>query len=243
MASLSGTDPWRAYPLIVRYRFGLEALDDLHLPAYAGSTWRGLLGHGLRRAVCVTHQPRCDGCLLVGTCLYSTLFESPAPSEAARRFTSIPHPFILALDGPGPRRVLPGQLVSVGVNLVGEAHHAVPYLIHGLNLAGQRGVGAAQGRFRVASVHQELKLGENAWEPVYDVGTAAYRRLPVAPFQIPPTPDRIVLKTITPLRIKRDGRLVVPRTFQAGDLLYHLGSRLATLQAFYREGGGPPISR
>ncbi|MFZ0257353.1 MAG: CRISPR system precrRNA processing endoribonuclease RAMP protein Cas6, partial [Gammaproteobacteria bacterium] len=229
---------------IVRYRFRLEAFDDLHFPAYPGSTWRGLLGHGLRRAVCVTHQPRCDGCLLAGTCIYSTLFESPAPSEAARRrFTSIPHPFILALDRPGPRRVLSRQFVSVGVNLVGEANNAVPYLIHALNLAGQRGIGTAQGRFRVASVHQEPKLGEDVWEQVYDIGSATYRRLPTALFQLSPPPDRIALILMTPLRIKRDGRFVVPRTFRPGDLLYHLGLRLAMLQAFYGGDGSPDIPR
>lgn len=235
-ANLSAPDSMEICPLIVRYRLALEALDDLYFPAYSGSTWRGLLGYGLRRAVCVTHQPRCDGCLLAGTCIYSTLFESPAPGETARRrFTSIPHPFVLALDGPGPRQVLSGQLVSVGVNLVGEANNAMPYLIHALNLSGQRGVGAAQGRFRVASVHQELKLGEDVWEQVYEVKSAAYRKLTIADVQIPPTPDRIALRLITPLRIKRDGRFVGPQSFGAGDLLYHLDLRLAMLHAFYGE--------
>ena len=52
----------------------------MRLPAYTGSAWRGLLGRCLRQTVCVTRQPRCDGCLLLRTCVYSTFFESPAAS-------------------------------------------------------------------------------------------------------------------------------------------------------------------
>ena len=59
-----------------------EALETMRLPAYTGSAWRGLLGRCLRQTVCVTRQPRCDGCLPLRTCVYSTFFESPAASPA-----------------------------------------------------------------------------------------------------------------------------------------------------------------
>lgn len=133
--------------------------------------------------------------------------------------------------------------MSIGMNLVSQANNAIPYLIHALNLAGQRGVGVSQGRFRVASVHQEPQLGKADWEQVYDASSAAYRRLPLAPAHIPPTPERVALKLITPLRIKRDGRLVAPRAFRTADLLYHLNSRLAMLQAFYGARGKAAIPR
>lgn len=231
--------PHPGVPAIARYRFDLEALDELRLPAYAGSAWRGVLGHGLKRAVCVTRQPRCEGCLLAGTCVYSVIFESPAPDEGARRrFTAVPHPFVLVLDPIAPRHCPAGGTLSVGLNLLGSANTAVPYLIHGLNLAGQRGIGAGDGRFRVAAVDQELKLGEGLWETVYDADSASFRRLPLQPPEVPPVPERIALELLTPLRMKRDGRLIGAREFRIGDLLYHLAWRLAALEAFYGQGGG-----
>jgi hypothetical protein len=231
--------PRLAFPSVARYRFELEALDELRLPAYAGSAWRGALGHGLKRAVCVTRQPRCEGCLLAGTCVYSVIFESPAPDEdARRRFTAVPHPFVLVLDATTPRHCQAGASLSVGLNLLGAANTAVPYLIHGLNLAGERGVGAGNGRFRVAAVHQELRLGQALWETVYDADSASFRRLPVQPPAVPPLPERVALDLLTPLRIKRDGRLIGPQEFRIGDLLYHLAWRLAALEAFYGQGGG-----
>ncbi len=61
------------------YRFEFVAEEPIVLPPFPGSAWRGLVGHGLRRTVCVTRQPRCEGCLLIGSCVYSTIFESPPP--------------------------------------------------------------------------------------------------------------------------------------------------------------------
>jgi hypothetical protein len=87
-----GVLPRPRVPGIARYRLDLAALDELRLPAYAGSAWHGVLGYGLKRAVCMTRQPRCEGCLLAGTCVYLAIFESPAPDEdAQRRFTAVPH--------------------------------------------------------------------------------------------------------------------------------------------------------
>jgi len=74
---------------LVRLRATLLAQDPLRLPAYAGSTWRSLLGHGLRQAACVTRARTCEGRLLASHCVYPRVFEPPAPIS----WTSTPrHP-------------------------------------------------------------------------------------------------------------------------------------------------------
>ncbi|MEA3644219.1 MAG: hypothetical protein VBE63_30485, partial [Lamprobacter sp.] len=37
-----------------RLCFHFQAQEPIRLPTYSGSAWRGLLGHSLRRSVCVT---------------------------------------------------------------------------------------------------------------------------------------------------------------------------------------------
>jgi hypothetical protein len=107
---------------LARVRFELTALDPIRLPPYSGSAWRGLLGRSLRQAVCVTRQPRCDGCLLRAQCAYCTIFESPATSpEISRRFSALPHPFVLEPKLGAPRAVEPGQSLGLGVTLIGTA--------------------------------------------------------------------------------------------------------------------------
>jgi hypothetical protein len=55
---------------VARYRLTFRAVDDLRLPAYAGSAWRGAFGHALKRLVCVTREPACPPCLLYRSCAY-----------------------------------------------------------------------------------------------------------------------------------------------------------------------------
>ncbi len=233
--------PFPDFPALVRYRFMLEAVDDIRLPPYSGSAWRGLLGHGLRRAVCVTRQPRCDGCLLAGTCVYSTLFESPGGKlTSAAGLAVAPHPFVLVPDPAAPRQVAAGAQMSVGLNLLADAIQALPYLIHAMSQAGERGIGGARGRFRVFRVEQEPRLGAGDWEPVFDADTGTLTRLPATPPPaVPAAPSRVRLEFLTPLRVKRNGRLVGAQEFEIRDLLCHLGWRLAALQALYGRGGAP----
>src|SRR5947207_242472 len=42
--------------------FRFRARQQMRLPGYMGSAWRGGFGRALRRAVCVTGLPTCPGC-------------------------------------------------------------------------------------------------------------------------------------------------------------------------------------
>lgn len=136
------------FPAIGRYRFHFKLLNPLRLPAYPGSTWRGLLGHGLRQAACVTHQPECAGCLLLSSCAYSRLFETPAPDDSDPRHRNRPHPYILNISPSQQQDYRAGDPLQLGINLIGDANHTLPYLIHALTLAGQRGLGKSEHQTR-----------------------------------------------------------------------------------------------
>ncbi len=148
--------PASALPPLVRLRAHLRALDPLRLPPYAGSTWRGLLGHGLRQAACVTRARTCDGCLLASHCVYPRVFEPLAPpGDAGRRYAAPPRPYVLDLDPQAPRDYAPDAPLTLGLTLLGEAIRQTPYLIHALQQAGQRGLGREQARFALTCLEQE----------------------------------------------------------------------------------------
>lgn len=231
-----------AFPPVARFRFRLTALDPIRLPEYAGSAWRGLLGHGLRRTACVTRQPVCDGCLLLQGCVYARLFETPPPPDLGQPgFTAMPHPFVLDIDPTLPRQREPGQGLILGVTLIGGAIADMPYLIHALGLAGQRGIGTRHAQFQVDAVEQETVLGSDDWARIYSSDDPTYRGL--APPALIPIPARVPLRVRlmlrTPLRIKRDGRFVTPSAFALAELLRHLHTRLHRLARLY---GGPPAA-
>ncbi len=225
-------------PAVARFRFLFEAKEPITLPAYAGSAWRGLLGHGLRRVACVTRQPTCDGCMLRFNCLYSMFFETPsAPDSAQRRYQSLPHPFVLEPELRSEREIQPGAPLSLGITLMGKTTEQVPYLIHALNMAGQRGMGPRGGRFSVVAVEREDRLGNACWERIYDADSGEYRQQPIQPIHLPPSPSAVRIGLFTPLRVKRRGSFVGAAEFEPTDLLRNLCMRVAMLAELY--GGDP----
>lgn len=219
------------FPPFGIYRFELSALEPISLPAYTGSAWRGLFGHGLRRTVCVTRQPTCAGCLLVGSCVYSTLFESPPrdPADQAR-YSATPHPYLLRIDADRPRELGPGDSFGVGIHLFGPAIAQLPYVVHALSGVGERGIGRGHGRFGLARVWQRLEP-DGDWDCIHSVGgpLTAQPPLPAASWATDKAPEQAVLRLQTPLRMRRRGDLVGPRELQLTEFLRQLVWRLNDL--------------
>jgi len=234
-------EPSPAYPPLRRLRFHCEALDPIRLPAYTGSAWRGLLGHCLRESVCVTRQPTCDGCLLRQTCAYCAFFETPpATQDAAVRYTALPHPFVLEPELDSARSVDPGAPLPLGLTLIGPATELVPYLIHAVQRAGERGLGREGGRFALRELTQETALGRDEWQRLYAPSDGALRQLGPTQPTLPAAPanERVTLLLQTPLRLKHHGRFVGPQHLTAMNLLHALITRADTLCRLYGPAGG-----
>ncbi|WJW76662.1 CRISPR system precrRNA processing endoribonuclease RAMP protein Cas6 [Thiohalobacter sp. IOR34] len=221
---------------IGRYRFVFRALDQITFPAYAGSAWRGVFGHGLRKTLCVTGRRDCAGCQLLHGCAYAYLFETPPPRNAAKlsRYTAAPHPFILEPPPDDSNGVEAGSTFELSCVLVGRANAHLAYIIQGLRMAGQRGIGRGNARFIVEAVDCEAAPGNGEWRRILDKGNPI-----LAPFEAPTLsppagiPGVLQLEFLTPLRLKRDGRLVTPECFEFHDLLRNLLRRLSLLSYFH----------
>ncbi len=223
--------PGLTLPPLLRLRAHLQALDALHLPPYAGSAWRGLLGHGLRQAACVTRARDCAGCLLLAHCVYPRVFEPPPPANAeGGRFAAPPRPYVLDIDPLAPRDYGPREPLHLGITLLGEATRQVPYLLHALQLAGQRGLGRTHGHFVLARLDQETAPGTDDWQTVYDPALGRYTPLLLEHPRVPAVPvGPVRLHLLTPLRLKRQGKLVGPAQFTPRELIFNLSGRLRLL--------------
>lgn len=222
---------------VARHRLHLIAETVVRLPAYAGSTWRGALGHALRRTVCVTGGRHCPDCLLYRSCVYPYVFETPPPerAEKLRKYPAAPHPFVIE-PWADCRDVGPGETFGVDLVLIGRGQSQLAYFIEALRRAGQTGIGkgAAQGagRYALASVEQETAAG---WQRIYTAGArleSQAAQTPVVP-PLPAGPVRVELAT--PLRLNVAEDLVTPDRLRFRDVFSTVLRRLSLLSYFHTD--------
>ncbi|HPE61152.1 MAG: CRISPR system precrRNA processing endoribonuclease RAMP protein Cas6 [Thiothrix sp.] len=222
---------------VARYRFRLQAETPIRLPAYAGSSWRGVFGHALRHSVCVTRAPTCDGCLLQGSCVYSVVFQTPARRDPLLiRVSDAPHPYIIEPLATSGRTFAAGEPLQVGMVLVGSANAQLPYLVHALQQAGAWGLGRERGHYRLLGVAQERQPGAGEWAEIYT--GEALQPLPIRKLQAPTLPDTPLQVCFqTPYRGLQQGRLmrnVAGFRFQA--FMTGVLRRISLLRACHGDG-------
>jgi len=179
----------------------------------------------------------CSDCLLATSCAYAFLFESLASTERAKqRSDHIPPPYILHIGLQEQRGFEAGDTLKLEVRLVGRANQHLPYLIHAFNIAGKRGIGRNQSRFEVERVEASI-AGSESWVTVYAEGELRQRPVnPGLPQTVTLDVEKITL--LTPLRIKRRGQLITPRTFRVENFFNALARRIAEVGEYYSDNGG-----
>ncbi len=220
-------------PSLNRYRLVFQAEVPMRLSSYTGSAWRGLLGHGLRRVSCVTRARDCNGCPVRSHCIYASIFETTDIKSGGGRFRNKPHPFILTVPNQQQRFVDRGGKVSIEIALIGKAIEALPYLVQAMGESGKLGIGRDHAQFSLADLEMETELGKGDWDSVYDTENGRLECIPDILARIPSSPKSVLIELITPLRMKRKGRLVGPREFKASDFMRQLWRRTQDIGHFY----------
>ncbi|HLV00381.1 MAG TPA: CRISPR system precrRNA processing endoribonuclease RAMP protein Cas6 [Acidobacteriota bacterium] len=144
-----------------------------------------------------------------------------------RKYTAAPHPFLLEVPLTGE-----GEEHEIGLTLIGRGARYLPYLIHALQRAGQRGLGKARVVMNLIEVEQAHPPEGNRWVSIYRPDEALQAYPPSVP-KVPVAPPSLRIRFQTPLRLKRQGRLVAPKAFQLSDLFGSLLRRISMLTYFH----------
>ena len=214
---------------IARYRFSFFLADALNLPPYAGSTLRGVFGHALRRAACMTRQKECSGCPLLETCPYSRIFATP-PNTLLNKSQQQhpPQPYIIEAPADGIRHYPAGSLYSFEMVLIGYARMQLPLIAYAFRQAFEYGIGKDRVCGSLADIAVEQAEG---WQSVY-------RQQAIIPHPqnlILPDhyPANLMLEFHTPLRLQQQGSALGIRRLNGDILLGQLLRRISTLAALY----------
>jgi len=155
---------------IGRFGFSLKPLEPILLPAYKGSTLRGGFGHAFKRVVCALKKNDCAECILKEKCVYSYVFETPPPSDTTimRKYTSVPHPFIIEPPLETKRVYKPGDNIEFGLTLIGRAADYLPYFIYSFSELGNIGIGKGKGKYELKTVRDVSGKISGKDEIIYD---------------------------------------------------------------------------
>ncbi|GAB6183880.1 CRISPR system precrRNA processing endoribonuclease RAMP protein Cas6 [Thermodesulfovibrio hydrogeniphilus] len=217
-----------------KYTFHIRAIDELNLPRYKGSTFRGGFGNAFKKIACVLKTLECNSCPLKDQCLYIYIFETTTPTKSSilnmYPHDKVPHPFVI--EPPATEQTLfnEDEILTFNLILIGKAIQHFPYFLYAFDRLGQIGIGKGRGRFKVERVvSNEVTVYENEifikTEPtvIEVMGNESFNN----------DISEIKLKILTPLRIKFERKLVDKLEFHI--LMRNLLRRLSLLCYFHCE--------
>jgi len=187
------------------YTFHIKLEEAAALPAYKGSTFRGVLGHALKQMVCVIKHQECNNCILKSACLYALVFETgyALPRHERARVSSVPHPMVIVPPLTVKKNFRRGDTLSCDLLLFGEINRNVPYFIYAFKQMGKIGIGkhinGQKARFSLEKVthRHDTIYQKNQGQMTLPDNLIDVDLLPVETF----SSDRVEIRIITPLRI------------------------------------------
>jgi CRISPR-associated endoribonuclease Cas6 len=223
------------------YRFTCTLLDNALLPPFRGSTFRGAFGVALKNVVCALRRNSCDGCLLVGRCIYARTFEIQrhAPEANRSRVVTPPHPYIICSPFAEPTRMSAGDEFSFDLILFGEANEWLPYFICAFDAMEATGIGKKierhRSRFTVTSVTSGDVTVYAAIDKVIRPGTLSHD----VPFPVEGSEGEgtLTMTLTTPLRLKNDNRFSSTLSFEL--LQRAVLRRVSALHVAFGDGDPP----
>lgn len=216
-----------------KFHLTIEAVSDLKLPYYKGSTFRGGFGNMFKKIVCALKRNECLDCILKSKCVYAYVFETP-PHENAKLFNmnkyeKIPHPFVI--EPPEENNGLlindakiyePGSKLNFFLILIGNAIGYLPYFIYTFDELGKTGIGKGRGKYKLIEVKKLKKIElkhKTESETIYLSSNKILKKTEDDIIDIPENfiqtnkIESISLNFVTPLRIKFKRDLVVKPEF------------------------------
>jgi len=218
--------------------FDLTLLNNARLPAYKGSTLRGGLGRGLKKASCKSEVRECKECSYKFKCIYSTFFETPIDSDGTfGKLTNGPHSFVIEPPLVNQTEYFVNDKVSFKIILFGNAIDNYDYFVSAVEKFGKAGIGKNRAKFAVDKVKDEIRkeILMSKEEQVFlpsklekaDLGELFNKFIREKDF------ENITLKFVTPARIKYRNKLTDILPFYI--LVQNLIRRVEMLQYFYGE--------
>lgn len=206
-----------------KFIFTIQALEDMRLPEYKGSMFRGAFGITFRNIVCITKQPECKGCILAGNCSYFKVFETEHHSHNIpylKGVEKVPHPFVLNPPADRRRNYRAGEKFEVELVLFGEIVSLLPFFVITFTKLGETGISYRRSKLKLVKVENLGQGGERntCYDPV--TGSLDFNSVPLTLPVSVPYADKAEITFITPLRMQEKGKVMLHSALFSPDALF-----------------------
>ena len=197
---------------LYKFNFKLKALEDMRLPLFKGSMFRGAFGWAFKRAVCLTKLDDCNGCILKNNCSYFNVFETEIPENNIpflRGVKKVPHPYIINSYKESRSEYSKGDNLNVELIIFGEYIKLFPFFVFTFQQMGKRGIGKKRYKFSLMEI--ENIISHNESEPLFNSNTNILNTniLPLKHSDKEINiPSKIQIEFVSPLRIQSDGTIL-----------------------------------
>ncbi|WP_415787430.1 CRISPR system precrRNA processing endoribonuclease RAMP protein Cas6 [Deinococcus saxicola] len=216
----------------------LRAVEGVELPPFPGSKLEGAFGRALYDLACTQPQRQtCQGCPLRAICPYGLTYAPSRPDTlAVASLATPPRPVVFRVAYGEDQRLAPGEVMTFGMAVIGQAVTQLPYLLAALREVGARGLGRTRGRLEMTEVCSVQPYNENQ-TALLQGAELGVNLSPILLGQadLPPVSDgHIRLNLRSPLHLKVDGQMTQHLHFPV--LVRALQRRVSNLEQLY--GGG-----
>ncbi|MBT9165304.1 MAG: hypothetical protein DDT22_01343 [candidate division WS2 bacterium] len=218
------------------FRFSFNPSEEIWLPPYKGSAFRGVFGSVFKRVVCISSEKVCKSCLLNFRCVYSYTFETPIDGKVKFNTTHLPHPYVIEPPLEEKTLYLPGEYFSLNLILIGNAIEYLPYFVFVMERLGENRIGKRRGRFFLERVENLPHPSDEKGRIIYELKS---KRL-LADIEIKKpfetggelqenNSNTLTLHFLTPTRITYRNRLCGPLEFNFSVFIKNILRRIALL--------------
>ncbi len=185
----------------------VSAIIPCKPPYFIGSQIRGALGYALKRVVCINPSFKCDECFAKDNCIYYEFYEE----------RNVFHKYRLDFE-------LGGEFYDFSLYLFEDTIQKLPYIISAfVKLFEEMGLGADRKTFKEYSLFvNDSLINENS--------TIKLPKDWQKEFQTDSFHPNILIRFVTPLRIKKENRFVKPMELELKDIANSIYQRALKLQ-------------
>jgi hypothetical protein len=208
-----------------KFSFYLKTKEEMLLPSYKASMFRGGFGYIFKQLNCVNRLSKeCHGCSLQKTCAYSYIFQTTDIAD-------IPRPYVIEVPFSEKRNYKKSEVLIFNLILFGKAIEYIPYFVFSFIELGNKGLTKANYKFSLEKVVDFEGAEVFNGKEIVSKGKVLNAQEIIKKTSIDFSKDKLEFDFVTPLRLSVRNDLITELSFE--EFIKALSRRINALSKYH----------